>query len=435
MVNGGADKVVDPSAARSFVDAARPAYASDPDRLRLVVYEGFGHNLPTDIVQMHAEHWFHLYMNPTSAPPKSAAAPADLHQSVVRSQINSADHREIVGATESPALKWLRISSDHSGIIIAGSKQPFAPWGFNYDRDYKSRLLEDYWDKEWETVVADFQQMKKLGANTVRIHLQFARFMNSATEPNAKSLQQLDRLVQLAEDNRLYLDLTGLGCYRRSDVPAWYSALNESNRWAAQAGFWSAIAQHCAHSPAVLCYDLANEPIVPTGKREPADWLAGDLGGFTYAQFITLDQAGRPRSQIAHDWIATLTRAIRKQDSRHFITVGLLPFPTDEAFAPKKIATQLDYLSVHIYPKHGKLAEDLATVRGFDAGKPIVIEEIFPMNCSSAELLDFIKQSKPPATGWLSFFWGQTPDQLRDSTNLVDGITRNWLQLFANSKP
>ena len=34
------------------------------------------------------------------------------------------------------------------------SGRPFVPWGFNYDRDYKMRLIEEYWDKEWNTVAA-----------------------------------------------------------------------------------------------------------------------------------------------------------------------------------------------------------------------------------------------------------------------------------------
>ncbi len=434
MVNGGVDKVVDPRTARSFVDAARPAYQSDPERLRLVVYEGFGHNLPADVVQMHAENWFHLYMNPSRPAPRSENLATNLQESVTRSQINATDHRQIVGAVEAPPLEKLRIARDGHSFVTASGK-PFVPWGFNYDRDYKSRLLEDYWSKEWDTVAADFRAMKKLGANVVRIHLQLGHFMDGPDQPNEHSLQQLDRLVQLAEDARVYLDLTGLGCYRKSDVPAWYSSLGEKDRWTVQARFWSAIAQHCAHSPAIFCYDLMNEPIVPSGKAKSADWLTGKLGDFYYCQFIALDQAGRPRSQIVHYWVATLSRAIREHDSDHFITIGLLPFPGDEAFAPKKLATQLDYLSVHIYPTHGKLANDLATVRGFDVGKPIVIEEMFPMNCSSAELRDFIKQSHPPASGWISFFWGQTPDQLHGSTNFVDGITRDWLQVFEQSKP
>ena len=46
MVSGGEDKVVDPKTARAFVASRAALLQADPDRLRLVVYEGFGHNLP-----------------------------------------------------------------------------------------------------------------------------------------------------------------------------------------------------------------------------------------------------------------------------------------------------------------------------------------------------------------------------------------------------
>lgn len=334
-------------------------------------------------------------------------------------------------------MESLRISADGRGFITVDSGQPFHPWGFNYDRDFKSRLLEDYWNAEWATVARDFTEMKRLGANTVRIHLQLGRFMDGPNQPNEPSLRRLGHLVQLAESNHLYLDLTGLGCYRKSDVPAWYSALEEKQRWAAQAAFWSAIARRCSTSSAILCYDLMNEPIVPAGKRDSGDWLAGELGGFNYAQFICLDQAGRPRAEIVHDWISTLSHAIRKEDSRHFITIGLLPWAGlgGDGFVPGKLASQLDYLSVHIYPTRGHLAEDLANLRRFDVGKPLVIEESFPLNCSPEELRHFVEQSRSSASGWLTFYWGQTPDQLRGSTSLPDNVTRKWLLLFQGMEP
>jgi len=98
MVSGCEDKVVDPKTAKSFVDAARPYYASDPDRLRLVIYEGFGHNLPRDVVKMYAEHFFRLYMHPKNPPPPPPDYVKDLQQSVTKTQINSADHKDITGA-------------------------------------------------------------------------------------------------------------------------------------------------------------------------------------------------------------------------------------------------------------------------------------------------------------------------------------------------
>ena len=67
-----------------------------------------------------------------------------------------------------------------------------------------------------------------LGANVVRIHLQFGKFMNSPTEPNAENLDRLRRLVLFAESQGLYLDITGLGSYRKRDVPRWYDELDEA---------------------------------------------------------------------------------------------------------------------------------------------------------------------------------------------------------------
>ncbi len=104
MVSGGEDKVVDPATARAFVNAARPHYQSDPERLRLVVYEGFGHNLPLDVVRLYTEHWFHLYMHPTRDAPSSGGAPRSLNDSVKRTQINAADHKDLIAAAR-PATR------------------------------------------------------------------------------------------------------------------------------------------------------------------------------------------------------------------------------------------------------------------------------------------------------------------------------------------
>lgn len=100
LVSGGDDIVVDPKTARSFVKAAKPYYANDPERLRLVIYDGFGHNLPRDIIRMYAEHWFRLYMHPVNDPPKPPDPPRDLKESTDRTQINSTGHDKVVGAEQ-----------------------------------------------------------------------------------------------------------------------------------------------------------------------------------------------------------------------------------------------------------------------------------------------------------------------------------------------
>jgi dienelactone hydrolase len=96
MVSGGSDKVVDPATAAAFVDAVAPYYKDDPERLRLVVYHGFGHNLPADVVRMYTENWFHLYMHPTKDAPEPAGKPRTMDESVSRTQINAASHKGVV---------------------------------------------------------------------------------------------------------------------------------------------------------------------------------------------------------------------------------------------------------------------------------------------------------------------------------------------------
>jgi hypothetical protein len=191
-------------------------------------------------------------------------------------------------------MERIRVGKDGKGFVLETSSRPFIPWGFNYDHDETGRLLEDYWEAEWAKVEEDFVEMRRLGANVVRVHLQFGKFMAAADRPNTAALDRLVKLLRLAERERLYLDLTGLGCYHKKDVPAWYDKLSEKDRWDAQARFWEAVAGRCADSPAVFCYDLMNEPVVPGGKRKDGDWLGPPFAGKHFVQVITLDQADRP---------------------------------------------------------------------------------------------------------------------------------------------
>jgi hypothetical protein len=333
------------------------------------------------------------------------------------------------------SMPWIAVSRDKKGFVLEPSQRPFVPWGFNYDHDQKGRLIEDYWRSEWPTVEAHFGQMNKLGANVVRVHLQLGKFMTGPDKPNGKALDRLGKLLQLAERLRLYLDLTGLGCYHKKDVPAWYDKLSEKDRWAVQARFWQAVAGRGGASPAVFCYDLMNEPVVPGGRRQDREWLGPPFGKKHFVQFITLDQANRPRPDIARRWVHQLAAAIRKEDKRHLITVGLVDWSLDRkgltsGFLPDKVAAGLDFVSVHLYPKKGRVDEALKTLAGFAVGKPVLIEETFPLKCSAEELGRFIDGSKKHAAGWIGFYWGKPPEELRRSKSISDALTLGWLELF-----
>ena len=70
------------------------------------------------------------------------------------------------------------------------------------------------------------------------------------------------------------------------------------------------------------------------------------------------------------------------------------------ASGPVKLAADLDFVSVHLYPKKGQYKGALDTLAGFAVGKPVLIEETFPLACSPKELEEFIEGSRKHAAGW-----------------------------------
>jgi hypothetical protein len=337
-------------------------------------------------------------------------------------------------------LNRIRPSQDKTHFVREGTNERVVIWGFNYDRDDAGRLLEDYWGQEWATVVEDFREMKALGANVVRIHLQLPRFMAAPDRPGEANLARLGQLVRLAEETGVYLDVTGLGCYHKQDVPAWYDRLEESARWDVQARFWKAVAGVCQGSPAIFCYDLMNEPIVSGGDGKK-DWLPGEpLGGKYFVQRITTDARGRTDKEIARAWVERLTTAIRSVDDRHMITVGVIPWAqvfkgAQPLFYAPEVRGPLDFVCVHFYPKAGKLEDDLAALKVYEVGKPLVIEEIFPLGASYEETEAFIERSRTHVDGWISFYWGKTIAEYEREGNLKSALVAGWLRRFRALSP
>lgn len=332
------------------------------------------------------------------------------------------------GETQIP---WIALSPDKSTLVGSDGNR-FVPYGFNYDHDWDGKQIEDYWTTEWSRVVADFTEMRELGATSVRIHLDIGAFMRDAATPNEDALAQLDKLIVLAETNHLYLDLTGLANYRAADVLSWYDNLDEAGRWAAQSVFWKAVATRGAKSPAVLAYDLLNEPSVPNAKTDK--WRFGPLGTNLYGQYLTRDPAGRTGEAIAKEWMHTLYAAIRTVDQKHLVTVGSLPF-SGGAFAPANVASELDYLSVHVYPAKNEVAKSIDLVKAFRAaGRPVVVEETYSLSSGGAQLDWFVRDALPHVSGYLGFYWGKTRAELTPPATLGDAFMLEWLNLFVAAR-
>ena len=89
-------------------------------------------------------------------------------------------------------------------------------------------------------------------------------------------------------------------------------------------------------------------------------------------------------------------------------------------------------MAVHFYPKKGEVNKAIKSLRAYEVGKPILIEETFPLACSEEELVDFLRGSANHADGWISFYWGTPAKELREKSNATIGeaITASWLDRF-----
>lgn len=128
-----------------------------------------------------------------------------------------------------------------------------------------------------------------------------------------------------------------------------------------------------------------------------------------------------------------MVQATRKHDPDRPVTIGLLPL-----MGPKDLealAGELDYLSVHIYPNAGKVDDAVKLARAFAVGRPLVVEETFPLSCGVKELREFIEQTRGVASGWIGFYWGPSLDVLKQSKEPVDRLQVAWLELFQRMAP
>ena len=144
--------------------------------------------------------------------------------------------------------------------------------------------------------------------------------------------------------------------------------------------------------------------------------MLGELEGFYFVQRICSDPGKRDRDEIAAAWVKKMVAAIRKHDPDHLVTVGVipwaLPFPgAKPVFYSPEAARHLDFVSVHFYPNKGEVDRAVEALAAYDIGKPLLVEDIFPMSCSLQELDEFIDRSSGRVDGWVSHYFGRTIEE------------------------
>lgn len=327
-------------------------------------------------------------------------------------------------------METVKIAPDKKGFILSGSGDRYVPWGHNYASvDILDRLAKDP-----ERVEREFAEMKAAGTTVARIHPEMPRILTGPDKANPEALDQLRKLLKIAEQSGVHLKITGLACYKIKDRMDWYDSLEEEVRWKTQAFFWETIARTCSDSPTVFAYDLVNEPAA-VGKRADG-WYMGKMGDVEFCQRLSLDPGERSGDDIFLEWTKRMVAAIRKHDQTHLITMGMLPFPG----AYKAAAEQLDFVSPHLYPKTGKVDDEIKLLQKFDWGKPIVIGETFPLSCGADDERDFLLKSREIAHGWIGHWPDESPAELAElkksgKATIHHAIWLSWVDLFKDIGP
>ena len=103
-------------------------------------------------------------------------------------------------------------------------------------------------------------------------------------------------------------------------------------------------------------------------------------------------------------------------------------------------AKQLDFVSPHLYPKSGKVDEEIKLLKRFDWGKPIVIGETFPLRCGADDERDFLLKSREFAHGWIGHWPDDSPAELAElketgKATIQNAIWLSWVELFQEIGP
>ncbi len=336
----------------------------------------------------------------------------------------------LAGGACAAGMETVKIAPDQKGFVLHPSGDRYVPWGHNYGSvDIMERLANDP-----ARVEREFSEMKAAGTTVARIHPEMPRILVGPDKADPHALDQLRKLLKIAENSGIYLKITGLACYTIKDRMAWYDSMDEQGRWKTQAFFWETIARTCAESPAVFAYDLVNEPVA-VGK--PADgWYLGRMGEVEFCQRLSLNPGSRNGDDVFRAWTKRMVAAIRTHDQTHLITMGMLPFPG----AYKAAAEQLDFVSPHLYPKTGKVDDEIKLLQQFAWGKPIVIGETFPLSCGADDERDFLLKSRDVAHGWIGHWPDESPAQLAElkktgKATIANATWLSWVELFKEIGP
>lgn len=256
------------------------------------------------------------------------------------------------------------------------------------------RKYHAFWDTFMESFVADedFAYMRRLGFNMVQLPFNWHHFSSQRASAafEQRGLEHMDRFVRLCAKHGMYV-LLGMhaapGCQARD----WNAESNwgETDHWGYRhwqeqtLEIWRTIARRYRDEPAVMGYELPNEPVTD------------DVPEFTR---FNLEQI----------------RVIRREDPEHIVVVNSNRWGKDISSLDDKLFRIPNVIpSLHHYHLQFKPFDQLRTFPGTHGGKRYGEKELFATLDSAC---DFERIRRPHLVGECGVYCGPNQDQrTRDS--------------------
>ncbi len=314
-----------------------------------------------------------------------------------------------------------------------GTGKPFVAVGVNYF-DHETGWAPHLWQRFDESrVKAHLDLLREQGFNTIRVFITLESFEREAGKLTPEGLAKFRKLVDLCRERSIYVIPTGPELWE--GAPAWFKGdrFADESLLSAEASWWRSFAGELKDEPAILAWDLANEPMI--GWESPAMlqawnvWLTARYASreaMAAAWNVPVDKieaAGavsippkvpargdrklldyqRFREHIGDAWTSRMAAAIRSVDPRHMVTVGqiqwasrvMLPSVWHYAgFDLQTNAKYVDFTSIHFYA--------LAAPRPCDAPAGVAVNRVY----LQAILAECMAAGKPVMIGEFGWYGG-----------------------------
>ncbi len=324
-----------------------------------------------------------------------------------------------------PPIPKVQIAEDGRTFRL-GKGHSFAPFGVTYYRPGTGWAPQVWKQFDLASTRKDFERMKALGVNCVRVFLSYGSFYPDPGVLLPEGLAKFDQFLTIAEESGIYVHPTGPDHWE--GPPNWQPvAIEDEKTLSALESFWKLFAARYRGRNVIFAYDLKNEPELGWDS----DVLRTKWNAWLAIRYQSLDALARAwgetnhlewghlsvppdkdalksrhlldyqtfREEIADEWTRRQAAAIKSVDPGALVTVGLIQWSVPSllpgsvryysAFRPERQAKFLDFLEIHFYPfangayEYGSEADELANLAYLQGvvrevarpGKPVVLAE------------------------------------------------------------